>query len=430
METIQRPIMTSVVRLFNEKAPGQTRLGFLGPDDQLVEIWFDTLHRPNLMGSVHQARIDRVFLSQNRAMASLENGEVISLRLRKRDRRSVIVGAVLPVTIVAGPRHGKPWQARVGARLATNEMILLVDLPDQTGILQLSSKIGGDQCRPLMARLLAEAAPLLPPGFGVILRRGGVFLTDFGAAASALIEMWQAGAKSVASGKLGLVFDAGDLLTRARRLVGNLPVIDDPAMAHDLSAMLDDVVAAAMMKKCPLACGGSLWCEQTHAIWSIDIDGNGVSDLERLCDEAAVEIPRQIRLRGMSGPVLIDMPRLPIVQARRFRAQLQNVLDEDPRQPEYLGVTRGGLLELSVPHGEMALDVVMQDQPAQAALAGLRLAMRRPSFHAVTLAVSGEMADWLEGPGKPARDQLDKPVKLSVWRDEAKDQIVHIIDTA
>ena len=53
--------MTAAVRLFHEKAPGQDRLGFLGPDDQLLEIWFDALHRPNLMGGVHQARIDRVF---------------------------------------------------------------------------------------------------------------------------------------------------------------------------------------------------------------------------------------------------------------------------------------------------------------------------------------------------------------------------------
>ncbi len=118
--------MTSAVSLFHEKAPGQDRLVFLGPDDEILEIWFDALHRPNLMGSVHQARIDRVFLSQNRAMASLKNGEVISLRLRKNDRRLVIVGATLPVTIVAAPRHGKPWQAVVGARLVTDKMVLLV----------------------------------------------------------------------------------------------------------------------------------------------------------------------------------------------------------------------------------------------------------------------------------------------------------------
>ena len=232
----------------------------------------------------------------------------------------------------------------------------------------------------------------------------------------------------MAEGKLGLIFDAGDLLTRARRMVGNLPVINDLVMAHDLSMTIDDVVAEAMLTKCPLACGGHLWCEQTHAIWSIDLDSNGVDDLGRLFSEAASEIPRQIRLRGMSGPVLIDVPRLSRGLAKRVLTQLQAALDNDPRRPEYLGVTRGGLIELRVPHGEMALDDVMRDQPVQDALAGLRFAMQRPGFHAVNLAVSSAMASWLEGVGKLALDQLDKPLKLSVWSDEAKDQIVRILD--
>ena len=54
--------------------------------------------------------------------------------------------------------------------------------------------------------------------------------------------------------------------------------------------------------------------------------------------------------------------------------------------------------------------------------------MHRPGFHAVTLAVSPAMASWLEGVGKSARDQLDKPLQLSVWPDEAKGQTVRILD--
>ncbi|MDC3234910.1 ribonuclease E/G [Candidatus Puniceispirillum sp.] len=420
--------MTRAVRLFHEKAPGQDRLVFLGPDDELLEIWFDALHRPNLMGSVHQARIDRVFASQNRAMASLKNGELISLRLRKNDRRLVIVGAILPVTIVAAPRHGKPWQALVGARLVTDKMVLLIGEVEQADTIKLSSRINANQRQHLIERLKVETGPVLPHGYGIILRRNGVNLSDFGAEVTGLLKMWQAGTKTLAEDKLGLIFEAGDLLTRARRLVGNLPVINDPVLANDLSITLDDVVAEGMLAKCQLACGGHLWCEQSQAIWSIDLDGNGMDDLDRLCSEAANEIPRQIRLRGMSGPVLIDVPRLPRGLAKRFLTKLQDALDDDPRRPQYLGLTRGGLIELRVPHGEMALNDVMQDQPAQDALSGLRFAMQRPGFHTVTLAVSPAMSSWLEGIGKLARDQLDKPLKLSVWPDEETGQIVRILD--
>jgi hypothetical protein len=373
-------------------------------------------------------RIDRVFSSQNRAMARLKNGEVISVRLRNNDQRLAIVGAILPVTIIAAPRHGKPWQALVGARLVTDKMVLLAGGVDKESAVQLSSKISANQRQHLTERLVAEIGPALPLGYGIILRRNGVDLSDFGAAATALLKMWQAGTKTLAKDRMGLIFDSGDLLTRARRMVGNLPVINNRVMGHDLSMTLDDVVAEARLAKCQLACGGHLWCEQTQAIWSIDLDGNGVVDLDLLCSEAAIEIPRQIRLRGMSGPVLIDMPRLSRSLAKRFLTRLQEALNDDPRRPEYLGMTSGGLLELRVPHGEMALEEVMRDQPAQDALSGLRFAMQRPGFHAVTLAVSPAIASWLEGDGKLALDQLDKPLELSVWPDEAKDQVVRTID--
>ena len=225
----------------------------------------------------------------------------------------------------------------------------------------------------------------------------------------------------------GIVFDGGGLLARAKRLVGDVMVLDDPAREAEMSCLLDDAIAAAVLPKAPLACGGHLWCEQSHALWSIDLDSNGVSDFDRLFDEAANEIARQIRLRAMSGPVLIDVPRMAIPKGKKFRKALQDALANDPRQPDFLGMTRGGLLELQIAHGEIALDAVMQDQPAQDALAGLRLVMAQPAFQPVKLAVSQAMAIWLEGPGRPALDQLDRQLQLVVWSDDTHNQAAHIL---
>ena len=90
-------------------------------------------------------------------------------------------------------------------------------------------------------------------------------------------------------------------------------------------------------------------------------------------------------------------------------------------------MTRGGLLEFQIAHGEMALDAVMQDQPAQDALAGLRLVMAQQAFQPVKLAVSQAMAIWLKGPGQPAFDQLDRQLQLVVWSDEKHNQAAHIL---
>jgi len=419
----------AVTKLFHEIAPGQRRLGFFGEDDRLLDVWFDPLHCPNLFGSVHNIRIERIFLNQNRATGRLDNGVLVSVRLRKADAASVNAGAILPVTITAAPRHGKPWQAIIGARLASDCMILLIGLPEGAAAIGLSSRISVEQRAALKARLAAEAIPKLPFGFGVILRRNGVDLPDFASEVSRLVGIWQTSASEMPNNQTGIVFDGGGLLARARRLVGDVRVLDDPGRKAEMSCLLDDAIAAAILPKVPLACGGHLWCEQSHALWSIDLDSNGLSDFNRLFDEAASEIARQIRLRAMSGPVLIDLPRMAIPEGKKFRKALQDALANDPRQPDILGMTRGGLLELQVAHGEMALDAVMQDQPAQDALTGLRLAMTQPAFQPVKLAVSQAMAIWLEGPGQPALDQLDRQLQLVVWSDDTCDQTAHILES-
>ena len=417
----------AVTKLFHEIAPGQTRLGFFGKDDRLLDVWFDPLHRPNLIGSVHRIRIERVFPNQNRATGRLDDGVLVSVRLRKGDAALASAGAVLPVTITAAPRHGKPWQAIIGARLASDGMILLIGLSDGAAATALSNRIPTEQRAALKARLAAEAMAELPVGFGVILRRNGVDLPNFASEVSRLVGMWQASASDLPKNQTGIIFDGGGLLARAKRLVGDVVVLDDPANAAAMSCQLDDAIAAAILPKTPLACGGHLWCEQSHALWSIDLDSHGVTDFDQLFDEAANEIARQIRLRAMSGPVLIDVPRMAIPKGKKFRKALQDALANDPRQPDFLGMTRGGLLELQIAHGEMALDAVMQDQPAQDALAGLRLVMAQPAFQPVTLAVSQGMASWLEGPGKPALDQLDRQLQLVVWSDDTHNQTAHIL---
>ncbi len=416
-----------VTKLFHEIAPGQTRLGFFGEDERLLDVWFDSLHRPNLIGSVHNIRIERVFPNQNRATGRFDDGVQVSARLRKADAALAKAGAILPVTITAAPRHGKPWQAMIGARLTSDCMILLIGLPEGAAATGLSSRIPVEQRAALKGRLVAEAMAELPVGFGVILRRNGVDLPDFASEVSRLVGMWQASASDLPKNQTGIVFDGGGLLARAKRLVGDAMVLDDPTDAAAMSCLLDDAIAAAILPKTPLACGGHLWCEQSHALWSIDLDSNGVTDFDRLFDEAASEIARQIRLRAMSGPVLIDVPRMAIPKGKKFRKALQDAFANDPRQPDFLGMTRGGLLELQITHGEMALDAVMQDQPAQDALAGLRLVMEQPAFQPVKLAVSQAMASWLEGLGRPALDQLDRQLQLVVWTDDTHNQTAHIL---
>ena len=177
--------------------------------------------------------------------------------------------------------------------------------------------------------------------------------------------------------------------------------------------------------------GGRLWCQRTHALWAIDIDGANadVQDhgFDGLFGEAAVEIARQIRLRGMSGPIMIDVPRAGLAN-KKFRSLLQNGLDDDPQNPEIYGVTRGGMLELWRPHGRSTLGDIMADDVAQAALAGLRLAAMRPAFKPVHLAVNAAMAGWLSGVGQAAVAALNRPLALDICLNDDKAAVAYVID--
>ena len=184
-------------------------------------------------------------------------------------------------------------------------------------------------------------------------------------------------------------------------------------------------------RACDCRLVGKLWCQRTQSLWAIDIDGAD-ADVKHygfggLFGEAAVEIARQIRLRGMSGPIMIDVPRAGLAN-KKFRSKLQKCLDVDPQNTEMLGITRSGMLELWRPHGRVPLADMMADNVAQAALAGLRLAAMRPAFKPVNLAVNSAMAGWLASDGRAAVAALNRPLEIDICLDDGNATMAYIID--
>ena len=410
-------------QIFAENAPGQTRVGFFDRAGVIQHVWLCRDDQPDLIGAVHQARIEQVFANQNRAQGRLADGTVISIKLPKNPPPAVLAGAVIVVTIVAAPRHGKAWQAVPDARLVSATLVLL---PGQSGITISRRCDDAATIRELVENLR------VPDGFGVIVRRQakGVDRAQLQASIDDLVTDWQTNCASCEPAIPARLYDGGNLSQRACRLV---PCASyqrcNLGDAH--SEAIDAAISAAIQPKVRLPSGGILWCQRTHALWAIDIDGADADirnfGFDGLFGEAAVEIARQIRLRGMSGPILIDVPRAGSAN-KKFLSQLQNCLDDDPQHPEILGMTRGGMLELWRPHGRAALDDMMADDVAQAALAGLRLAAMRPAFKPVHLAVNAAMAGWLAVAGKAAVAALNRPLEIDICLDDDKAAVAYVID--
>ncbi|MBT6122223.1 MAG: hypothetical protein HOH48_02535 [Candidatus Puniceispirillum sp.] len=443
-------MIDTVTHIYFDEAPGQTRVVFIRGNDKgvlalqdvmpdtIVEIWHRRWDMPSLIGTVHFARIEQLFIAQNRATAQLHDGTAISVRLRAKDRPAS--GDIRAVTITAAPREDKSWQAVLGARLVSPYGILL---PASSGVFRSNRFSASDNGKAQEAMIKT----ILPDDFGFIMRSSANALSvdAMEADVKALLHAWQMGTK-VPSGQMHmasapcLIHDGGGLTGQVARHAPHAQVIDahETTAKQYLAIMLDEVIDDAMQTKVPLPHGGQLWCQRTNALWAIDVDSAGYNSpkandmIPYLLMDAVPEIIRQVRLRAMGGAILVDMPRMASKAGKTVLAQFSEACAGDPRHPEIMGFTRGGLLEMRVPHGEQTLPDVMADRIAQCALAGLRLVAHRialpPAPTEIKLAVSAPVAKWLSSEGSSACAALDRPLRPVVLSDVAPDAPAYIIN--
>ncbi len=113
---------------------------------------------------------------------------------------------------------------------------------------------------------------------------------------------------------------------------------------------LEDAIAEALNKTVSLKGGGRITIEETKAFVAIDVDsgadkGNG--SISRLNIEAAAEIARQIRLRNLSGKIIIDFAGSsdyhflkPVIET------LEKEVAQDYTRTTVLGSSRAGNVEV------------------------------------------------------------------------------------
>lgn len=110
---------------------------------------------------------------------------------------------------------------------------------------------------------------------------------------------------------------------------------------------LADALAEALQPEVALPSGARLWIEQTRALAAIDIDTAGASagraGRDRLHQEAARRIAREIRLRNLAGAIVIDLAGLGEASMPGLAAGVA----DDPMTVAIGTVSRLGLLEIS-----------------------------------------------------------------------------------
>jgi Ribonuclease G/E len=384
-------------RVVIDGQPGEIRIAVL-EDEVLADLLIERADRPNPVGSRYLGRVTAFDDGLQAAFVDIGLDRP-ALLPRKRAMTRLNEGDRIVVEVTRAPSPGK------GAKLKQ-------DIPD-------ARETSG---RP--PRLLTPAAPLSD----LLTRHAPADLLVAGEAAMAALRTQAPN------------FAATATLARP-----------DGDPFHDLG--LDAAIDALLAPEVPLGRGGRLWVEPVRTLTAIDVDTGaqashaGASGLDPAqANLAAIpEIARQIRLRGLSGLLVVDFLEVATKAERtEISAELQTALDEDGVAAEVGPMRPSGLVELSRQRVRWPLHELLL-APAGRGGSGYRLtadtaarellrAVARESAaragRPLRVHVAPALGEALDGPVAPAREALaqrlgqplavirDGTLELESWRIE------------
>jgi len=393
--------MARIDRIVVDRAPWATRVAFLA-SGEVIEIWVEGADRPSLIGAVALARVVAVHRELGAATVAIPGGEA------SLTDRSVVEGERLVVQIVRDGVAAKRPVARAGIELSDGPVVLTPAMPG----VGLSSSIRGKARRTgLKTALSAE----VPAECGVLVRAGGADAApeDLVAAARRLLQRWRAIQEAARSGEPPRWLEPPASPIEAVRVhaPGVEPEVDEGGRLFEECGAAD-ALESALARRVALPDGGELVIDSVEAATLIDVNlsAGAREGFRRANEAAALAAVRQIRLRGLRGVVLLDLPRMTDRAARARVVQLVTEMTvDDPSPLQVLGWTPGGMLEMARkgvrrPLADDLLDV-LADPPASSraaawnALSGLRRGVGR--IARPRLVVAPAVARWLDGPGRP-----------------------------
>jgi Ribonuclease G/E len=219
--------------------------------------------------------------------------------------------------------------------------------------------------------------------------------------------------------RLGRQYPEAIVLTDDTGLLARLRPVFRERIAH-ADPVWDDAIEAAVAAlaepEVVLPGGIRLSIHPTPALVAIDIDAGGVVAERRSKTGQHIAVNRlvlpavaaQIRLRNLSGAILVDFAGLGASQRATLGPALSAALAGDPLKPRLLGFTALGLAEIVRPRVHPPLHELLAG-PHPAALSALRAVVARaraepgwpPALRASPAVVRALEAD------KEARSQLD-----------------------
>jgi Ribonucleases G and E len=295
---------------------------------------------------------------------SLKDNENRHIFIRQTSRTgNVCEGDILLVQICREPVKTKKAEATADIEFAGKYVVV-----NRLGVIGVSKKIESSEKREAFKKILEEVietetekSGLSDPCLGAVVRTGAAEATEEDLCKETIILLCKLN-KAFTDSKHKrygtIIYQNNDVMSEAineikNRYGGEIEIIenDDAIYTYDI----DTKMSKLMRRVVYLRSGACLYVDNTEAMTVIDVNsGKAVSgtDKERsflkINLEAADMIARLLRVRNLSGMILIDF--ISMKEPENYRTlitHIKEIVSKDPVKTVYVDTTGLGLVELT-----------------------------------------------------------------------------------
>ncbi len=314
-------------------------------DGRLEDLLIDASDiSPLAPGAICRAKVDRLIKGQGGVFLRLPEGA----RGYLRDRSGLREGQSLLVQITGVAEDGKAIPA--SSRILLRGRYAIVT-PGAAGV-NVSRQIKEEDERSALTEIGEEAIAGLEDAPGIIIRSAAILADDdeIRTEVTGLVELSQALARDI-EGAPELLLDAATPAEAAWRDWAQ-PEPDAVEEGDDAFALsgAEDAVMACLSSRVELDGGAWAAIEPVRALCAIDVNtGPDTSPAAGLKANIALarDLPRQLRLRGIGGQIVVDFAPI----SKRDRGTLEQTLrasfKADGAETVLIGWTAMGLFEIS-----------------------------------------------------------------------------------
>ena len=306
-------------------------------DGQLQDLFVESDAPPP--GTIYRAIVDRPLKGQGGVILQTPDGTAFL-----RQASGLAQGQTLLVQVTGYAEPGKAIP--VTAKVLFKSRFAIVT-PDAPGF-NVSRSIKDDDRRETLLELAHDMMP--GAGMGLILRSSCAEATDdevaedIAATADLALQVMQ-DTEGTAAEKLVEGDSPHSLAWREWVEKAQIEAADGSFEAHGVL----DALAALDSPEVALGSAASMFVEPTRALVAVDVntgaDGSVMAGLKANI-AAAKDLPRQLRLRGLGGQIVMDLAPMAKKERRNFEATLRAAFKADPVATTLVGWTPLGHFEL------------------------------------------------------------------------------------